>query len=401
VRAAGGPDTVRPTRSRPVVIRPGARLLPLFMITATLSAAGQGPAIAPAGEWRQFRGTPRLTGVSASNPPASLKLLWTFDAGDVIDSSAAIADGVVYVGGGDGDLFALDLAAGTPRWKYTTGNLIGESSPAVGADAVYVGDLDGVLHAVNIKDGKRLWTFKTGSEIKSSPVVVPIGTRNSGNSEIVLIGSYDGHLYGLEARTGRVRWKVLTKGQVHATPAVQDGLAFIAGCDAIFRAIRVTDGRQMYQVESGAYTAASPVVEGNRAYFGTFNYELLALDLTRRTVLWRYFQPDAQFPYYSSAALSDGRVIVGGRDKMVHAIDTATGKAAWTFATRARVDSSPVVAAGRVYVGSSDGRLYVLDAASGQKLSEFDTGAAITASPAIAGGRVVIGSQDGLVYVFG
>jgi eukaryotic-like serine/threonine-protein kinase len=373
-------------------------VISLLVVVATLPLAGQGPVAAPASELRQFRGNPRLTGVSASTPPATLKLLWTYDAGEVIDSSAAIADGVVYLGGGDGDLIALDLASGTLRWKYATGNLIGESSPAVGpgspgnGDVVYVGDLGGILHAVSTRDGKALWTFKTGSEIKSSPVIV---------NDVVLIGSYDGHLYALEARTGRVRWKVLTKGQVHATPAVQDGLTFIAGCDAIFRAIRVTDGRQMYQVESGSYTAASPVVDGDRAYFGTFNYEMLALDLKKRTVIWRYSQPDAQFPYYSSAALSDGRVIVGGRDKIVHAIDTATGKAAWTFATRARVDSSPVVAGGRVYVGSSDGRLYVLDAASGNKLSEFDTGAAITASPAIAGGRVVVGSQDGRLYVFG
>ena len=74
---------------------------------------------------------------------------------------------------------------------------------------------------------------------------------------------------------------------------------------------------------------------------------------------------------------------------------------AWTFATRARVDSSPVVAGGRVYVGSSDNRLYVLDAATGRKVWEFDTGAAITASPAIAAGKVVIGTQDGTVFAFG
>jgi eukaryotic-like serine/threonine-protein kinase len=372
-------------------------VISLLLLAATLPVLGQGPRLAPTNDWRQFRGSPRLTGVSASIPPATLKLLWTYDAGDVIDSSAAIADGVVYVGGDDGDLFALDLASGTLRWKYTTGNLIGESSPAVGAGVVYIGDLGGIVHAVNTHDGKALWTFRTGSEIKSSPVVVP----GVSGRDVVLIGSYDGHLYALDARTGVVRWKVLTNGMVHATPAVQDGLAFIAGCDAIFRAIRVTDGRQMYQVESGSYTAASPVVDGDRAYFGTFNYEVLAIDLKKRTVVWRYSQPDAQFPYYSSAALSNGRVIVGGRDKIVHAIDAATGKAAWTFATKARVDSSPVVAGGRVYVGSSDGRLYVLDAASGKKLSEFDTGAAITASPALAGGRVVVGTQDGRLYVFG
>ena len=113
--------------------------------------------------------------------------------------------------------------------------------------------------------------------------------------------------------------------------------------------------------------------------------KVLALDLKRRAVVWRYSQPDARFPYYSSAALDGGRVIVGGRDKSIHAIDTATGKAAWTFATRARVDSSPVVAGGRVYVGSADGRPYVLDSASGRKLWEFDTGAGITASPTTSG----------------
>jgi outer membrane protein assembly factor BamB len=349
-------------------------------------------AAAPANEWRQFRGTPQLTGLSATTLPSTLKLLWTYNAGDVIDSSAAIVDGVVYVGGGNGDLLALDLDSGKLRWKYPTGNLIGESSPAVAGGSVYIADLGGVLHAVNVRDGKPLWTFKTTSEIKSSPVVV---------NDVVLIGSYDGHLYGVETKTGRLRWKVLTNGQVHATPAVQDGLTFIAGCDSIFRAIRVTDGREMYQIPSGAYTGASPVLDGDRAYFGTFNNEVLALDLKKRSVVWRYSQPDARFPYYSSAAIDGGRVILGGRDKAVHAIDTATGKAAWTFMTRARVDSSPVVAGGRVYIGSSDGRLYVLDSASGKKLWEFEIGADVTASPAIAGGRLVIGAQDGKLYVFG
>jgi outer membrane protein assembly factor BamB len=101
------------------------------------------------------------------------------------------------------------------------------------------------------------------------------------------------------------------------------------------------------------------------------------------------------------AAMANGRVILGGRDKSIHAIDVKTGKAAWTFATRARVDSSPVIVGGRVYVGSSDGRLYVLDADSGKQLWEFDAGSALTASPAVAAGRLVIGSQDGRVYVLG
>jgi len=367
--------------------------LAVLVLAATLPLAAQTRHAVPAEEWRQFRGSPRLTGVSTATLPPTLKLLWTYDTGDdPIDSSAAIVDGTVYVGAGTGDLVALDLAAGTPRWKYATGNLIGESSPAVGPEAVYIGDLGGLVHAVRRKDGSRLWTFTTGAEIKASPVLV---------GDLVLIGSYDSHLYALDAGSGRLRWKVQTRGQVHATAAVQDGLTFVAGCDAIFRAIRIADGSEAYQIVSGAYTGASPVLDGDRAYFGTFNYEVLALDLKQRRIVWRYADEDTEFPFYSSAALAGGRLFVGGRDKVLHAIDAASGARAWTFATRARVDSSPVVAGGRVYVGSSDGRLYALDAASGKKVWEFEIGTAVTASPAVAAGRLVIGAQDGRLYVFG
>jgi len=142
----------------------------LFVLLAPALAAQSAPASAPtqspAGEWRSFRGSYQQTGLSASTPPAALKLLWSYDAGEIVESSAAVADGVVYVGGGDGDLTALDLASGALKWKYKTAdNLIGESSPAVADGAVYVGDLGGLLHAVNAADGKPLWTFKTGSEI--------------------------------------------------------------------------------------------------------------------------------------------------------------------------------------------------------------------------------------------
>src|SRR5215831_21094 len=98
----------------------------------------------PGASWPQFRGNPHLTGVAAATLPDTLHLKWTFEAGDAIESSAAIVDGAVYVGSSKGELIALDLETGKPRWRYSTGEsgFIGESSPAVGADTVYIGDLD-------------------------------------------------------------------------------------------------------------------------------------------------------------------------------------------------------------------------------------------------------------------
>lgn len=349
------------------------------------------PAAAAANEWPQFRGNPELTGVTSQAPGPSLNVAWTYEAGESVESSAAIADGAVYVGSQAGELIALDLQSGKLRWKYKTKQGIGESSPAVANGIVYVGDLGGVVHAVNAADGKAVWTFPTKGEVKSSPVVV---------GDKVIIGSYDENLYALNARTGAMLWQVKTNGPVHATAGVMNGIAYISGCDENFRAIRISDGRELYVISSDAYTGASPALVAGAAYYGTFNNEVLRVDLGARKVAWRYTHPERQFPYYSSAAVVDGHVILGGRDKMVHSINTRTGKAAWTFTTRSRVESSPAVAAGRVYVGSNDGRFYVLDLKSGKKLWDFEAGAPLSASPAIAAGSVVIGSQDGRIYCF-
>src|SRR4030095_686041 len=221
------------------------RLL-LVLVVFAISIRAQD---SPADNWSQFRGNHQLTGVSLSNVPDSLKLLWTYEAGDSIESSAAIIGGTVYVGSQKGELVALNLQNGAVYWKYTIDSPIGESSPAYSNGVVYFGDLSGWFHAVNAQDGKKIWAFKTGTEIKSSPVV--IGDR-------VLIGSYDENLYCLKTSDGSVSWKFKTNGPVHSTPGIAEGLAFIAGCDEVFRAIRISDGKEVFSVSSGSYTGASP-----------------------------------------------------------------------------------------------------------------------------------------------
>src|SRR5262245_52221747 len=81
--------------------------------------------------WPQFRGNYNNTGVSPSQLPAELKPLWTYDAGDIIESSAAIVAGAVYVGTGKSALIAVDLQSGKLKWSYKTPEAVGESSPAV------------------------------------------------------------------------------------------------------------------------------------------------------------------------------------------------------------------------------------------------------------------------------
>ena len=332
---------------------------------ASLLLAVSGLAQKPSEDWQRFRGNERLWGLYEGTLPDQLQLRWTYQAGESIESSAAIADGVVYVGSSDGMLHAIDLATGKPRWKYKTKGSVGESSPCVRNGVVYIGDLDGVFHAVDAASGKARWTFQAQQEIKSSPNCF---------ANKVFIGSYDQHLYCLSADTGSLIWKFSTDGPVHCTPSVDANRVFISGCDEVFRAIDVNTGKQLFTLPLNANTGASPAVRDDHVYVGTFGNEVMDLDLKKRAVRWTYTHPVRNFPFYSSAAVAADRIVLGGRDKMVHCLDRTTGKALWTFATRGRVESSPLIAGDRVFVGSNDGHLYVLDLATGKKLWDFNAG---------------------------
>jgi outer membrane protein assembly factor BamB len=65
-----------------------------------------------------------------------------------------VADGVVYVGGGDGSVYALNAATGAKRWSYhTIGFSVFLSSPAVADGVVYVGSADDNVYAFALPTG--------------------------------------------------------------------------------------------------------------------------------------------------------------------------------------------------------------------------------------------------------
>ena len=351
--------------------------------------------------WKSFRHDLNQSGVASSSLPEKLEKLWEVSLGEQILSTAAIVGDYVYVPCLSGELTCLRRSNGEKVWAYKTVENVAantfapgfKSSPTVTENAIYLGDEEGMFHAIDRQTGKRLWKFETGNEIYSSAAV--------SNGQI-LFGSYDNYLYCLNL-DGTLAWKFGTQGYVHCAPAVVDGATFIAGCDEHLRTIDVKTGEQISELRLETYLIASPAVIGDVLYVGTYGSEVVAVDWKKQTVLWRYQTGNGDFPFHSSAAVTDNLVIVGGRDKYVHAINRQTGKKVWTFPTRAKVDSSPVVVGDRVFIGSNDGNLYELGLADGKERWKFNAGKPISAAPAVGEGVLVIGSEsrDGKVYCFG
>ena len=118
---------------------------------------------------------------------------WVFSTrpmGQKVAPSPVIgADGTVYVGSPDHNVYALDGQTGVKKWAFKTGAEV-HSCPAIGADGtVYVGSNDRKLYALDGQTGARRWVFKTGGEVRSSPAI--------GTDGAIYIGSADGKVYAI------------------------------------------------------------------------------------------------------------------------------------------------------------------------------------------------------------
>jgi outer membrane protein assembly factor BamB len=342
-------------------------------------------------DWPVFRGSFLPTGVASSPLPAELDVLWRFKADDGFEGTAAIVAGTVYIGGLDEHLYALDLKTGQEKWRYKVAAF--RVAAAVRDGAVYIGDIDGFFHCVDAATGKALWKFETGTEITS-------GANFAGDT--ILFGCGDETLYCL-SKTGQKLWQFkVAGGPVMGTPAVAGDRTFVSGCDSTLHILDVAKGKELGAVELGGQTGASLAVWGEHLYIGTMTKQVLDVDWKKAEVVWKFEAARRPNDYYSSPAVTADLVLIGSRDKRLHALERATGKEKWSVLTRAHVDSSPVVVGDRVFVGSLDGTLYVIDLAQGTVRNKFDLGKkGIIASPAVAENCLVIGTLDNEVVCLG
>lgn len=105
------------------------------------------------------------TGYIFALDSATGNLLWQDQAQPFIAMSAAqVANGVLYVGSGDGlnttTVYALRSSDGAPLWSYPL-NAAEVNSATLSAGMLYLGPTDGIIYALRTSDGKLLWHYQT------------------------------------------------------------------------------------------------------------------------------------------------------------------------------------------------------------------------------------------------
>jgi outer membrane protein assembly factor BamB len=355
--------------------------------------------------WSQFRmrashdGHNLTENVLRPATVAGLSLLWKYTTGASgysSYSSPAVANGMVYVGSFDRNVYALNASTGALRWKHTTLDQV-QSSPAVANGVVYIGSgvADGNVYALKASTGALLWKYAAGRA--SSPAVA---------NGVVYVGSRDRHVYALNAATGALLWKYTIGASVYSSPAVVNGVVYVGSDDHNVYALNASTGALLWKYTTGGLSTGSPVqsspaVVDGVVYIGSDypDNSVYALNATTGALLWKYTTGDRVF---SSPAVANGVVYVGSDDGNVYALNASTGAPLWKYATGTiLVRSSPAVANGVVYVGSWYGNVYALNARTGALLWKHTTDYYVSSSPAVANGVVYVGSDNGNVYAFG
>jgi len=349
-----------------------------------------GPVLTDDTTWPSFRGGLAATGVSESALPDRLSLLWTRKIPSMIQSTAAVVDGTIFIGTDDAGLLALDLLTGEVRWTYTT-NAPVVASPCVHEGRVFVGDLDGVFHAVDARTGDPLWTALTEQQILSPANVF---------GDTVIVGSDDYCLYCYRQDDGTPLWNFKITDFVRAGPTVFDGKVAFVGCDGFLRVLDPTSGTEQFSLKLASNVGSMAAWRNERLHVTTYDGPVMAVDVSTQQVVWKW-PPPGNAHLSASPAVNDDVVVVAAENGRVWGLNAATGTRLWGFAARDTIVSSPVISAGRVYFGSDDGHVYGLALADGTQRWRFDAGAAVSASPAIAQRRLVIAGEDGTIYCFG
>jgi PQQ-like domain len=186
---------------------------------------------------------PERTSWAPQEVTGNLRVEWYRPIEAYIPQNAQLiaSNGLILVPTARG-LYALKADSGNVAWRFDTELPIG-NSPTVFNGVVYFGGYDRKLHALNITNGVQLWEYAGAiAGYDSNPLVV---------EGKVILGNRDGGLYAIGAKgtpnEGQLVWRFQAGGPIHLSPAYKDGVVYFAANDNYAYAVRADVGTLVWK----------------------------------------------------------------------------------------------------------------------------------------------------------
>jgi outer membrane protein assembly factor BamB len=271
-------------------------------------------------------------------------------------------------------------------WTVRSGYLL-EYPPVVANGRVFVQHQHGRVFAVNAANGKVLWNHEFGHCSASSPTVV---------GDVVYVALMQarpcarqprdqrGAVIALRVRDGKVLWQFRDLAAIESSPLVVDGLLYVGSWDRNLYAIDIETHKVRWTFEADDELNSSPAYAGGNVYIGSDGGSVYAVKAKTGRQLWHYGGGSEYF--YATPAVAYGRVYIGNTNGTMYALGATTGNLLWAKGAGTYVYTGAAVWRQTVYVGSYDGKIYAFDAATGDVKWTYEAPASIHGAPSIVRG---------------
>jgi outer membrane protein assembly factor BamB len=255
----------------PLLLRSSSSSSPFPTPTPPISTPGVPPVLPTPpppgdGDWATVAGNPQRTSWSSEQVSGNLRVEWyrPIEAFIPMNAQLIASNGLIYVTTARG-LYALNAFNGETAWRFDTELPLG-NSPTVSNGIIYVGGFDHKIHALNAVNGTYLWAFN-GAEagFNTNPLVV---------DGRVFAGNHDGYFYAIGAhgtsQQGQLLWKYKTGGSIDLTAAYADGVVYFASNDNHAYALRANTGAVVWRsnlLPGDGYGSYWPVIYGDMVIF--------------------------------------------------------------------------------------------------------------------------------------
>ena len=151
-------------------------------------------------------------------------------------------------------------------------------------------------------------------------------------------------------------------------------------------------------VSSAIY--ATPVVDGDLVYIGTYGGQVYALTIDRGTERWIHPRTGSIGAIVGGPVIANETIYISSSDGRVYALAMAHGDEKWKSQRLAdKLWTGPTAAGDTLYVSTFDGHIYALSAETGGLLDwSFESEAGFASSPVIREGTIYVGSFDNNLY---
>jgi outer membrane protein assembly factor BamB len=301
-------------------------------------------------------------------------------------ASPIVADGRVFIGSGDGQMYAFDAATGATLWIGSQQREFFVDSAAAAEGLVFASALYQRLAAYSAQTGRIVWTAL--SDVRASP------TFSDGK---LYVGSFDGTLYALDPQTGIPIWSAAGSCCVYdQAPVVDGGKVFQIRTDDTLTAYDANNGTQLWSIP--AFAVGTMAAAHGMLFFNDYP-NVIAVDQATGAQVWA--APVLTAATTGAPAVANGLVFV--TQSSLIALDANSGEVVWSApATSAW---GPVVANGVVYTSSLNGEWDAFDERTGSLLWSVTVGSGCGGScanavPVVANGVLYLPGPDQYLRAF-